>query len=329
MKKILKKVSIIVIVYNSEKSLSKCLDSCINQTYENIEIIIVNDGSKDKSLDIAESYQKTDTRIQIISKPNEGIPKTRRAGFERSSGDYIYHLDADDYLDPVAIEKLIATAKNEKADIVVGGLIFENKSGERIISWITNINGKSREDHLKNLFLSAIPPFIFGKLIKREVFEPVKVPAEYNCGEDIISNVMMICYNPTLKIVSVPTPVQHYLVYDSSLTNSSPAESFLKFTDTITRILIECDLEKEVLKEWAWFRVIKSWRYYLRRGGKQFLTDKKYVSEFYQKYYTVVQKQLSFMEKLELNLYRYNQFLGYSFSRIYVKGLKIFKLPVN
>jgi glycosyltransferase involved in cell wall biosynthesis len=325
----LEQVSIIVIVYNSEKTLSKCLDSCISQTYKNIEIVVVNDGSTDNSYAIAKSFQENDERIRLISKKNEGIPRTRRAGFEQSSGAYIYHLDADDYLEPEAIEVLLKTLNEEKADIVIGGLILEDREGELITNWISNLTYKSRTDYLKDIFSTKMPPFIFGRLIKREMYEPVLVPSEFNCGEDIISNVMMVCHNPQIKIVSHPGLIQHYLIYSSSLTNSSSPESFMKYTDLIEQILIQFDFEKLVMQEWAYFRVIKSWRHYLRRGGKQYLADIKYLKNFYFKYYSVVRKQLTLMEQLELNLYRYNQFIGYQFSRVYCKCLRLMKQQVN
>lgn len=325
----MEKVSIIVIVYNSARTLSKCLKSCIEQTYINIEIVVVCDGSPDNSYDIAKSFQEKDNRIILINKENEGIPRTRRVGFENSTGEYILHLDADDYLEPKAIDILYEKAKNENADIVIGGLIFEDNFGNIMFNWICNISSHATIEYLKDLFLSKIPPFIFGRLIKRKIFESVHVPAQYNCGEDIISNVMMICYNPKLKIVSEPKLVQHYLNYKESLTNSSKALSFMQFTNTIADVLMQCNKEEFVMNEWSYFRVIKCWREYLRKGGTEYLKDKKFVTQFYKKYYTIQKNKLNFIERLELNLYKFNQPLAWNFSRVYVKILKLTKHTVN
>lgn len=92
------KVSVVIPVYNSEKYMEKCLESILNQTLKEIEIIVINDGSKDNSLKKIEKYEK-DNRIKIISRENKGLTKTRNEGINISTGEYIYHLDSDDYLE--------------------------------------------------------------------------------------------------------------------------------------------------------------------------------------------------------------------------------------
>ena len=323
------KVSIIIIAFNSASSLPKCINSCLTQSYKNIEIVIVIDGSPDNSFEIAKFYQQKDSRILVINKENEGIPKTRKVGFDRSSGDFIYHLDADDYIESNTIEVLLQRLYKEDADIVISGLVFEDKDGKFITNWITSTTANSKVGYLKDIFTSRIPPFIFGRLIRREIFNSVFVTGNYNCGEDFVSNIMMICYNSKIKIVSDPALLHHYLIYETSVTNASKPESFMIYTDDICEILKHQNLEEAVINEWAYFRVIKSWRYYLRRGGKEYLRNKVYVRNFYKKYYAIIRSKLTITERFELNLYRYNQFLGYNFSRVYSKILRISKQPVN
>ena len=323
------KVSIIIIAYNSASSLPKCIVSCLNQTYKNIEIVIVIDGSPDNSFEIAQYYQKEDYRITVINKENEGLPKTRRVGFEASTGEYIFHLDSDDFLELNTIELLTKAILREHADIIVGGTIYEDKRGKFITSWVSKISGDLKTDYLNDIFSGGLQPNIWGRLIKREIFQPVLVPSQYNCGEDYLANIMMICYAPRIKITIEPASLYHYVIYNESLTNTWPAEVFIPYTDLIANILIENDLEESVMQHWAWFRVIKSWRYYLRRGGKKYLADKEFVMKFYKKYYSIIRNKLSIIERFELNLYRYNQFLGYNFSRVYSKILRITKQPVN
>ena len=98
------KVSIIIPVYNSEKYISKCLDSVLNQTYKNIEILVINDGSKDNSIDILREYEKKDDRIVVIDKENEGVAKTRNQGIKKATGDYIMFIDNDDFIDEDYVE---------------------------------------------------------------------------------------------------------------------------------------------------------------------------------------------------------------------------------
>lgn len=317
------KVSIIIPVYNTELFLSRCINSCLEQTFKNIEIIIVIDGSQDNSFEIAKSFQERDSRVFVINKENEGLPRTRRVGFEFSTGNYIFHLDSDDYLEPEIISVLLKSLLREKADIVVGGTIYEDKAGNIITTWISRLSGNNKSDYLKDIFTSNLQPNIWGRLIRREIFQPVLVPSQYNCGEDYIANVMMICYASEIKIAVETELLHHYVVYNESLTNTWPAEVFMPYTDLIARILIENDLEEVVMNDWAWYRVIKSWRYYLRRGGKQYLSDKDFVEKFYIKYYQVIKNRLNIIERIELNLYKYHQPIAWVFSRLYIKFLKI------
>ena len=113
------KVSIIVPVYNMEKRLNKCLDSLINQTYKNIEIIVVNDGSMDHSLDIIREYQAKDSRINVINQRNMGISEARNNGLAIATGDYLCFADSDDYVELDMIEELVNKITTDKSDIVV------------------------------------------------------------------------------------------------------------------------------------------------------------------------------------------------------------------
>jgi len=101
-----KKISIIIPIYNSEKYLSKCLDSVINQTYNNLEIILVNDGSIDNSINVMKEYARKNKRIIIIDKKNTGVSSTRNEGIKKATGDYIMFLDSDDWLEIDAVERM-------------------------------------------------------------------------------------------------------------------------------------------------------------------------------------------------------------------------------
>lgn len=128
------KVSVIVPVYNVEKYLKRCLDSLINQTLSDIDIICINDGSKDSSLQILEQYAQKDSRIVIYSQENSGLSVARNTGLEHASGEYIGFVDSDDWVDLDFYEKLYNSAKNNNADIAVADFIREhpNKKPKRL-----------------------------------------------------------------------------------------------------------------------------------------------------------------------------------------------------
>ena len=165
-------VSVIVPVYNMEKYLEKCLKSIIDQTYKKIEIIIVNDGSTDSSIEICNKFKENDNRIKIITKKNAGLGMARNTGLENANGEYVYFIDSDDYIEETLIEDNIKLIKEYKLDIVTfGAILFEEN--EKIIKEIrpifkkqifigkeiTNIFFPSflglSNKHLKNLICSA------------------------------------------------------------------------------------------------------------------------------------------------------------------------------
>ena len=129
----MKKVTLIVPVYNSEKYIGKCLDSILNQTYKNIEILVVNDGSKDNSQKIIDEFQsKYPDKIIAINQENKGVSKTRNESIKKASGDYIMFIDNDDYLDSDYIETFVTEAEKGDYDVVLGGYRRPNENGKII-----------------------------------------------------------------------------------------------------------------------------------------------------------------------------------------------------
>ena len=132
----MKKISVIVPAYNVEKYISRCLDSILNQTYHNLEIIVVNDGSTDNTKNIISSYVEKDKRVQIVNQENKGLFHARLAGLEKATGDYIAFVDSDDYISRDYYRVLINEAIEKEVDVVVGRIVQENSEGKK---WIQNI----------------------------------------------------------------------------------------------------------------------------------------------------------------------------------------------
>jgi len=137
-------VSIIVPIYNSEAFLDKCIQSIINQSYKNIEIILVNDGSIDSSGEICDTYSSIDSRVKTIHKNNGGLVSSRKTGLKASTGEYILYIDGDDWIELTLIENYVNQVLKFKADVVIS-------------SHIVNLEG--REDILMN----SIPPGVYDK----------------------------------------------------------------------------------------------------------------------------------------------------------------------
>ena len=162
------KISIVVPVYNTSKFLDKCIKSILNQTYKNLEIIIVNDGSTDDSLNKIKEYEKIDERIIIIDKKNGGLSSARNIGIKNSSGEYILNVDSDDWIEKDTCELLLKVALKTNADIVIGNIIleFKNKKSKK---WIDlEEDGEYQNIEYLNAFFSKNGKgSICNKLIKK------------------------------------------------------------------------------------------------------------------------------------------------------------------
>ena len=169
-------ITVIINVYNGEKYIRKCLDSIINQTYKDLEILIINDGSTDKTLSICKSYK--DKRIRIITTKNQGLSLSRNVGLDNAKGDYIYFVDVDDFIELDTIEYLYKLSKKYKADITTCKALdiydynFEVKDNKE------NIEIISSRLMLKYVLLSTHKAVcIWNKLIKKELFNNLRFEA--------------------------------------------------------------------------------------------------------------------------------------------------------
>lgn len=174
-------ISVIIPVYNSEQYISSCLDSIINQTYQNLEIIVVNDGSTDNSLKLLLEYQGKDRRIKTIDIVNHGVSHARNIGIKYSTGEYITFVDSDDTIELDTIETLYKDIIENEADLVQCNNYINSKK-----TYYTydnhKLNGKTEvfQEFLKDLLCCTV----WGKLYKRELFDYVSFNEEYNNHED-------------------------------------------------------------------------------------------------------------------------------------------------
>lgn len=162
------KVSVIVPVYNVEKYLEKCLDSLINQSLKDIEIIVVNDGSPDNSQEIINKYIKKHKNIKSFIKENGGLSDTRNYGIKQASGEYLSFVDSDDYIDKTMLEKMYKKAKKDDLDIVVCNSVNVYDSGVEVE--IKNLNYS--DDLVKNYLIS--PPMACTRIYKKSLFDKIK-----------------------------------------------------------------------------------------------------------------------------------------------------------
>ncbi|MGL4992927.1 MAG: glycosyltransferase family 2 protein [Bacteroidales bacterium] len=229
------KVSIVIPIYNVENYIVKCLESCINQTYRDIEVICVNDGSPDNSGEIIEEYVKKDSRLLHLKKNNEGLCFARKSGVEIATGEYIFHLDGDDYLPPTAIDDLLSFALKDNLDIVKGNLDFVKEDSSLLSVFSFKSEGfLSMEEFISQMFLCKFWT-LAGSLIKRSLYvNSIISYKEIVSGEDLISLLQLASYSSRLGFID--RNVYYYVKHDSSIMATRrvlPIEGRISFIKTI------------------------------------------------------------------------------------------------
>ena len=211
-------VSVIVPVYGVEPYLQKCVDGIIGQTYTDLEIILVDDGSPDNCPKICDDYAAKDTRIKVIHQKNAGLSGARNAGIEAARGDYITFVDSDDYIDEDYIRVMLDNLTENDCDIscVKHDVIYPNKV---LKEW----NGKktvySPEEALESmLYQKDMDVSAWGKMYRTEMFRNIRYPVGRNFEDSATTYKLII---RSKKIVLDSRPLYHYVIREASITSGS------------------------------------------------------------------------------------------------------------
>ena len=265
------KISIIVPVYNVEEYLPRCLDSLKNQTLRDIEIICVNDGSTDNSLEILMAYAKKDARINVIDKPNGGVSSARNCGLNIANGEYIGFVDPDDYVDITMYESMYNQAKKLDSEIVVCNSIRHNEWDNR--HWKINYfcKPKSKTESIKvdapveqnikkDVFLDTllcVPSHAWNKIYKKEFLAKNKIKfPNFDCYEDCIFTVE--CYSKAENLSYIDKPFYFYMVRNNSTTRklNTLHIMFSQMLNIIKKYLIENDLYEKLKFNFEYFSIM-------------------------------------------------------------------------
>ncbi len=223
------KISVIIPIYNIEQYLPRCVDSIVNQTYRDLQIILVDDGSTDGSRDICDYYQQKDERIQVIHKENGGLVTARKAGLEIAEGQYVGFVDGDDYVEPQFYQVLLNDIIESKADFVHSGYFLE-EDGDRLItsqfeSRMYEIGRNIGTDIIIDGLLGKgenieITPSIWSKIFKRDFIRKCysKVPESQSQGEDFLC--LCICLLEGKYMRTHNIALYHYCMRKDSMMNT-------------------------------------------------------------------------------------------------------------
>lgn len=225
-------VSVIIPIYNSEKVLYRCLESIIKQTFTNIEIILVNDGSLDDSLSIIKKFANKDQRIKVINQKNAGVSAARNAGIEASNGNFITFIDADDYVEVNYIEELYDTLYKYNADICLCTELEEMPNGKILVKKIDD----TKEEYLPKIFsINAGYSYIndnckdkvWGAIYKRTVIGDIRFVTDLFVGEDSLFFAQVA--KNSKNIVRIYKQLYHYVIYENSAVHGTFDEK--KYTE--------------------------------------------------------------------------------------------------
>jgi len=224
-------ISIIVPVYNVEKYLQKCVDSIINQTYKTLEIILVDDGSKDNSGKICDELEKMDNRIKVIHKQNGGLSDARNAGIKIAKGKYIGFVDSDDYIARDMFETLYGLSKKHNADVSIVSY-YEVYNGKIISARDSkDLEVFDKIEALKEVLIDRrIQSYAWNKLFKRELFENIEFPTNKNF-EDIATTLLL--FEQSNTVVLLEDPKYYYLRRDDSIVGIKNYKTYKDYLDVI------------------------------------------------------------------------------------------------
>lgn len=231
-------ISIIIPVYNVEKYIRQSIESVLNQTYKQLEMIIVDDGSKDMSASICDEYAKKDDRIKVIHKENGGLSSARNTGMKVATGKYIMFLDSDDFLENNACELLYNTIESKDLDYVIGNYIYTTYEGKKWSNPMFNVNESFEvmlQEYEKSFFV--MNSVVWNKIFKREFIQEHNLKfIEGALAEDAIF--CSTCYTQSPKSYFIKDIIYNYRQNkeNTSISTNCNKQYFLKLNEAYKQI---------------------------------------------------------------------------------------------
>lgn len=261
-------ISIIIPAYNVDKYIGKCIQSCVDQTYKNLEVIVVDDGSTDRTGDLLLQLSMQDSRIQVYRQINQGVVAARNKGITESKGEYVLFVDGDDYLDKSAVELLISNLLDANADIAIGGISYD-KDGK-----ITPLkNSLSSEIDNKSVTIALLngtmQTSLCAKLFRRSLLQDVEF-VNLKVGEDAYALFQIV--DKATACVLVDFPVYFYVMHSLSVMHNPNKERVKSLLEFIVLVESYCASHRNV-KEQVFINSMSSYMLdqyfmFLRMGGR-------------------------------------------------------------
>lgn len=254
------KISVVVPIYNVEKYLPRCIESLLAQTYQNLEIILVDDGATDRSAEICDEYAKKDARIKVIHKENGGLSDARNAGTKAATGTYIGFVDSDDFIVPDMYEKMATALAEQNADIAVCNYLYVDEDGkalaERNGSLPIEDKVLSGKEAVKKLVGPEYAYWVtaWNRLYRSEIAKAVPFP-KGKIHEDEYTAHMF--YDKAEKVVGVSSAAYQYVVRENSIMTKKYGTRNLDYIDALNGRILYCvahDLPDEAAAFTRWMQ---------------------------------------------------------------------------
>lgn len=215
------KISIIVAVYKAEPYIRRCINSILDQTFTDFELLLIDDGSPDRSGEICEEYAKQDRRIRVFHKENGGVSSSRQLGIEKAQGEYSIHADPDDWIEPDMLENMYAEAIKNNADMVICDF-YRDKANQTIY-----VSQEVTADVIKELF-QQLHGSCWNKLVKQVCYNKFKVsfPVGLDYCEDFITNMRLLVHD--INVVYLPKAFYHYVENYTSITRTRSTKKWME-----------------------------------------------------------------------------------------------------
>ena len=266
-------VSIIIPVYNVEKYLERCLSCVRSQTFEDFEVLIIDDGSSDSSGKIADLFAEDDNRFKVFHRDNHGVSATRNFGLDNASGEFVSFIDADDSVCPDFLEKLVAPHLEKRLDFTFCDILLEQAEGN--VEHIAWQKGADKDESLRNFFLDGWCGTCYNKIYRRSFIEEnhLRFSEDIRYCEDVIFNVQILTKATDFEKIHAPLYLYNRINTESAthiFNKRHEADAFTAL-ETITEYLKEEGL-------WEQYGIYIEWRILLNKIGIAF--DKTRLRDF-------------------------------------------------
>ena len=324
----MEKISIIAPVYQVEKYIGQCIESVINQTFKNFELILIDDGSKDKSGNICDEYAKRDKRIHVVHTENKGAASARNRGLDLATGKYIAFVDGDDYLAENMLDKLYKVITQENCDVVVCDFLNLHANPDKDFSLQlsdSKVSGREILSHLKNQKNYGVWTIVWNKLYKKEILKALRFPEGKYFEDEIFSDQLYLRCNEVQVISDV---LYYHRVLETSTMNTQKIRNYLDLIDAF-QLRINLYLENRLPDDEVYKVLIYMLESYTKCAKADFMGHdkerlkqaKRFIRESSR---ILIKKRLSFIKKCSLILIAFFPVFTYQIAILFRDKLEKF-----